>query len=104
MAVRSCAIRSAARANARKRHLGEGEEGYQPGSEPGVFQLGAARFAIAICAAGGVDFPWTDAAGAGASLVVFCSAPGLHGRRLAEAAWRRGPEWWVGADHGRGLC
>ena len=28
----------------RKRHLGEGEEGYQPGHDTGVFQLGAARF------------------------------------------------------------
>jgi predicted amidohydrolase len=84
----------------RKRHLGEGEEGYQPGSEPGVFQLGATRFGVAVCAESGVDFPWSDAAGAGASLVVFCSAPGLYGRRTDEAAWRRGHDWWVGAGLG----
>jgi predicted amidohydrolase len=41
----------------RKRHLGEGEEGYQPGEAPGVFQLGAARFGITLCAEGEVDFP-----------------------------------------------
>jgi predicted amidohydrolase len=79
----------------RKRHLGEGEEAYGPGSEAAVFQLGAARFAVTVCAEGGVDFPWADAAGAGASLVAFCSAPGLHGRRIGEAAWRDGHDWWV---------
>jgi predicted amidohydrolase len=84
----------------RKRHLGKDEDGYQPGSEPGVFRLGAARFGIAICAESGVDFPWTDAAGAGASLVVFCSAPGLYGRRTGAAAWRRGHDWWVGTGLG----
>lgn len=84
----------------RKRHLGEGEEGYRPGSEPAVFELGSVRFGIAICAEGGVDFPWADAAGAGASLVLFCSAPGLHGRRADEAGWRAGHEWWVGSGLG----
>jgi NAD+ synthase (glutamine-hydrolysing) len=43
----------------RKRHLGEGEEGYQPGQGAGVFQLGAARFGVALCAEGGVDPPGT---------------------------------------------
>jgi predicted amidohydrolase len=79
----------------RKRHLGEGEEAYRPGSEPVVFQLGAARFGVVICAEGGVDFPWADAAGAGAPLVLFCAAPGLHGRRTDEAGWRDGHDWWV---------
>jgi predicted amidohydrolase len=43
----------------RKRHLGEGEEGYRTGEGPGVFQLGVARFGVALCAEGEVDFPWT---------------------------------------------
>jgi predicted amidohydrolase len=57
----------------RKRHLGEGEEGYQPGAEAGVFQLGAARFGITLCAEGAVDFPRTDAAAGGAAVVFFCA-------------------------------
>jgi NAD+ synthase (glutamine-hydrolysing) len=58
----------------RKRHLGEGEEGYRPGNGNGngVFQLGAARFGITLCAEGGVDFPWDDAVAGGASVVCFC--------------------------------
>jgi predicted amidohydrolase len=80
----------------RKRHLGEDEEGYRTGSEPRVFQLGAARFGVAICAESGVDFPWVDLARAGAPVVLLCSAPGLHGRRTDEAGWRRGHEWWLG--------
>jgi predicted amidohydrolase len=46
----------------RKRHLGEGEGGYTSGNAPGVFQLGAVRFGVTLCAEGQVDFPWTDAA------------------------------------------
>jgi predicted amidohydrolase len=84
----------------RKRHLGEGEEAYQPGSERGVFELGSVRFGVVICAEGGVDFPWAEAAGAGASLVLFCSAPGLYGRRTDEASWRAGHDWWVGCGLG----
>jgi predicted amidohydrolase len=57
----------------RKRHLGEGEQGYRPGDGAGVFQLGAARFGITLCAEGGVDFPWTDAAAGGAAVVFFCA-------------------------------
>jgi predicted amidohydrolase len=79
----------------RKRHLGKDEEGYQPGSERGVFQLGSARFGITICAEGGVDSPWADAAEDEASVVLFCAAPGLHGRRTDEAGWRDGHGWWV---------
>jgi predicted amidohydrolase len=79
----------------RKRHLGEGEEGYTAGRGGAVFEFGSVRFAIAICAEHGVDFPWTEAAAAGASVVLFCSAPGLYGRRGDEAAWRDGHGWWV---------
>jgi predicted amidohydrolase len=84
----------------RKRHLGEGEEGYRPGRDPGVFELGAARFGVALCAEGGVDFPWDDAVAGGASVVLFCSAPGLYGRRTDERGWRDGHGWWLSAGLG----
>jgi predicted amidohydrolase len=87
----------------RKRHLGEGEaeDGYQAGEGgAGVFQLGAARFGVTICAEGEVDFPWDDAAAGGASVVLFCSAPGLYGRRTDERGWRNGHAWWVSAGLG----
>ena len=80
----------------RKRHLGEGEDGYGPADDDATFTLGPTRFAIAICAEGGVDRPWQSAAAGGASLVLFCSAPGLHGRRRDEAGWRDGHRWWEG--------
>ena len=79
----------------RKRHLGEDELGYETGESAGVFQLGAARFGITICAESGVDFPWTDAVGGGAEVVFFCSAPGLYRRRTDEQSWRNGHAWWM---------
>jgi predicted amidohydrolase len=85
----------------RKRHLGEDEEGYRPGQGgAGVFQLGAARFGVALCAEGGVDFPWDDAVAGGASVVCFCSAPGLYGRRTDERGWRDGHAWWLSSGLG----
>jgi len=84
----------------RKRHLGEGEEAYRTGSGGGVFELGAARFGIALCAEAGVDFPWTEAAEAGASVVLFCSAPGLNGRRRDQQGWRDGHAWWLSSGLG----
>ena len=84
----------------RKRHLGEDEEGYRPGEGAGVFQLGAARFGVTICAESEVDFPWTDAVAAGAAVVFFCSAPGLYGRRTDERGWRDGHAWWLSAGLG----
>jgi predicted amidohydrolase len=84
----------------RKRHLGEGEEGYRTGEGPGVFQLGAARFGVALCAEGGVDFPWTEAVAGGAAVMFFCSAPGLYGRRTDERGWREGHAWWVSSGLG----
>lgn len=81
----------------RKRHLGEDEAAYRTGDADGVFQLGAARFGIAICAESGVDLPWEAAAQAGASLVLFCAAPGLYGRRTDAESWRSGHAWWEGA-------
>ena len=84
----------------RKRHLGEDEEGYRTGNEAGVFELGAARFGITLCAEGGVDFPWTEAAEGGASVVFFCSAPGLYGRCTDEQGWRDGHAWWLSCGLG----
>jgi predicted amidohydrolase len=84
----------------RKRHLGEGEEGYQTGDGPGVFRLGAARFGVALCAEGEVDFPWTEAVAGGAAVMFFCSAPGLYGRRTDERGWREGHAWWVSSGLG----
>jgi predicted amidohydrolase len=86
----------------RKRHLGENEaeEGYRTGEGSGVFQLGAARFGVTVCAEIEVDFPWTDAVAGGASVVFLCSAPGLDGRRTDEQGWRDGHAWWVSAGLG----
>jgi predicted amidohydrolase len=84
----------------RKRHLAEGEEDYSTGEGAGVFQLGAARFGVTLCAEGEVDFPWTDAAAGGAAVVLFCSAPGLHGRRTDERGWRDGHARWLSAGLG----
>lgn len=78
----------------RKRHLGEDEEGYTPGTAPGLFWLGAARFGVAICAEGAIELPWHEAAAAGAGLVLFCAAPGLYGRRTDQAGWSAGHSWW----------
>ena len=80
----------------RKRHLGEDEDGYAAADDEAVFTLDSARFGIAICAEGGVDRPWQAAASAGATVVLFCSAPGLYGRREDEAGWRDGHGWWEG--------
>ena len=76
----------------RKRHLGEGEEAYAAAADSVAFEHAGARFAIAICAEAGFDAPF-DAA-AGARLVLFPAAPGLHGRRTDEVSWRRGLSWW----------
>lgn len=80
----------------RKRHLGEGEEAYTPGTGPALFRLGGLRFGIAICAEGGVDYPFDEPAAAGAGVIFFCAAPGLHGRRTDEESWRAGHTWWQG--------
>jgi 8-oxo-dGTP pyrophosphatase MutT (NUDIX family) len=68
-----------------------------------VFQLGAARFGVTLCAEGGVDFPWDDAVAGGASVVCFCSAPGLYGRRTDERAWHDGHAWWLSSGLGDAL-
>jgi predicted amidohydrolase len=78
----------------RKRHLGEGEESYAAADTDVTIELGGVRCAIAICAESGIDRPFAHAAAAEAKLVLLCSAPGLYGRRIDEAEWRRGWEWW----------
>jgi len=78
----------------RKRHLGDDEEGFLPGSSAALFRLGDAAFGIAICAEAGVDYPFDEPAAAGAEAVFFCAAPGLYGRRTDEAGWRAGFDWW----------
>ena len=80
----------------RKRHLGEGEEAYTPGTRPALFRLGGLSFGIAICAEGGVDYPFDEPAAAGAEVIFFCAAPGLYGRRTDEQSWRAGHAWWQG--------
>jgi predicted amidohydrolase len=79
----------------RKRHLGEGEEAYAPGGGPALFEVAGAAFGVAICAEGGVDYPFDEPVAAGAGIVFFSAAPGLYGpRRTDEAAWRAGLNWW----------
>ncbi|MEX1006499.1 MAG: carbon-nitrogen hydrolase family protein [Acidimicrobiia bacterium] len=78
----------------RKRYLGEGEEGFTPGDKPALFELRREAFGVAICAEGGVDYPFSEPARAGARIVFFCAAPGLDGRRTDEAGWRDGFAWW----------
>ena len=78
----------------RKRHLGEGEESYTTADEDATFELDGTRGAIAICAESRIDRPFAHAIAADAKLVLFCAAPGLYGRRIDEAAWKRGWEWW----------
>jgi predicted amidohydrolase len=78
----------------RKRHLGEGEEAFTAGSEAAVYEHAGVRFGVAICAESGYEGPFDSAAAAGASLVLFPAAPGLHGRRTSAASWQAGLAWW----------
>jgi predicted amidohydrolase len=78
----------------RKRHLGEGEDGYTAAGTDAAVDLDGARCAVAICAESRIDRPFAHAAAIGAQFVLLCAAPGLYGRRIDEASWRRGWEWW----------
>jgi predicted amidohydrolase len=78
----------------RKRHLGEDEGPYSTGSDAVVFELCSRHLGIIICAEGDVEWTWNATIEAGAETVLFCSAPGLYGRRTDEASWRAGFEWW----------
>ncbi|HEY1487036.1 MAG TPA: carbon-nitrogen hydrolase family protein, partial [Micromonosporaceae bacterium] len=79
----------------RKRHLGDGEEAFTPGRAPALFRLDELSFGVAICAEGGVDYPFDEPVAAGAAIVLFSAAPGLYGpRRGSDADWQRGFDWW----------
>jgi len=78
----------------RKRHFGEGEEGFTPGAAGGIFGYGALRFGIAICSEGRVDYPFDEPRTAGAAIVFFCAAPGLHERPTDDRSWREAHSWW----------
>jgi predicted amidohydrolase len=82
----------------RKRHLGEGEEMFTASADrtPAVAVLAGVPTGVAICAEADAEYPFADAAGAGARLLCFAAAPGLHGRRVTESDWRAGFEWWRG--------
>lgn len=84
----------------RKRHLGEGEESFTAATDTAVFQHAGVRFGVAICAEAGFDAPFDAAAAAGARLMLFPAAPGLHGRRTGDASWREGFAWWQGCSLG----
>ena len=86
------------RASYRKRHLGEGEEMFTPGTVPAAsWSIAGHPVGVAVCAESLVDFPFDEAAAAGADVVFFCAAPGLHGRRTDEAGWEDGFRWWCSA-------
>ena len=78
----------------RKRHLGEGEDAYTPGTASALFRLGQLSFGIAICAESQVDYPFDEPAAAGAEVIFLCAAPGLYGRRTDDESWRAGHSWW----------
>ena len=62
----------------------------------GTARIGPHRIGVAICAEADVAFPFDDAAAAGAGVLCFAAAPGLHGRRETEDEWRNGFDWWRG--------
>jgi predicted amidohydrolase len=70
----------------RKRHLGQGEEGYRTGNEAGVFQLGAARFGVTLCAEAGVDFPGPTRSPAGRQWCSSARPPGCTGAAPTSGA------------------
>ncbi len=78
----------------RKRYLGEGEEHYTTGAASPVFSVNGRRCGLVICAEAGHDAAWDACATAGSHVILFCSAPGLHGRRTDEDGWRSGLSWW----------
>ena len=78
----------------RKRHLGEGEEGFVPHAATPRFASGRTPFGVVICAESHVDFTWDASTSEGERLVCFCSAPGLDERCTSEETWRSGFDWW----------
>jgi predicted amidohydrolase len=78
----------------RKRHLGKDELQYSTGEDAFVFEVREHGVGIVICAEGHVDSIWDATRQGGAEVVLFCSAPGLYGRKTNEAEWRAGFDWW----------
>lgn len=81
----------------RKRHIADDEAGFEADVKTATFDLEGQRLGIVICAESTVDFTWQATVEAGADVVVFCSAPGLYGRRTADADWQSGFAWWESA-------
>ncbi len=78
----------------RKRHLGDGEEGFAASERTERFACGDVAFGIVICAESHVTFTWDASTGEGERLVCFCSAPGLDERCTDGETWRSGYDWW----------
>jgi predicted amidohydrolase len=78
----------------RKRHLGEGEEGFAVSGATARFACGDEPFGVVICAESHVDLTWDASTSEGERLVCLCSAPGLDERCTSEETWRTGFEWW----------
>jgi len=67
---------------------------FQRGQGSGPMRLGSTSTTLAVCAEIGTRPPYNQ----GASLVLGPAAPGLYGpRRVTEADWRRGYDWWRGS-------
>ena len=81
----------------RKRHLGEDEDGYAAGTDAVTFDHGGTRFGVIVCADSTVDAPVDGVVADGATVVLFCAAPGLYGRRRDDVAMARGLAWWESA-------
>ena len=81
----------------RKRHLGEGEEGFATVEHTERFACGDVPFGVVICAESHVAFTWDASTSSGERLVALCSAPGLDERCTSEETWRGGFDWWGSA-------
>jgi predicted amidohydrolase len=78
----------------RKRHLGEGEDGFAVDDRTPRFACDGEPFGVVICAESHVDFTWDASTSDGERLVCLCSAPGLDERCTSEETWRSGFDWW----------
>jgi predicted amidohydrolase len=78
----------------RKRHLGEGEEGFATSDSTERFACRGVPLGVVICAESHVDFTWEASTAEGEPLVCFCSAPGLDERCTDDETWRTGFDWW----------
>lgn len=79
------AVDGAVGAVQRKRHIADDEAGFGADVHTTTFDLGGHCLGTVICAESTVDLTWQATVAAGADVVVFCSAPGLDGRRTGDA-------------------